>query len=905
MNDEEKPNPDELLKAVQRQERQKELGKLKIFFGMSAGVGKTYSMLQEAQERQKQGIDVAIGTINTHGRKETEALLEGLPIIPEKWVKYKDTVFEELDLETILAKPPTLVLVDELAHSNVPGSKHPKRWQDVIELLDAAIDVYTTLNVQHLESRKDIVESLTGIPVRETVPDLILERATSIELVDIPPPELLQRLREGKVYVGDQSRLAAENFFREENLMALREIALRFTAEKVDHDLHGLLHGKGWKTRERLMVAISSAPSSEQLIRAARRLAFELDAPWTAVHVDTGIPLSDRDQARLNKHFNLARELGAEVITTHDLDIATALQRTARQRDITRIVVGRPQKKTLTIWSFFQDSFIERLENENKQIDIVILRQESPINVYQSAKSFFQLISPWRAYGLAMAFGAVITAIGLVVSPIIGYKSVGYIFLLGILILSLFVGRGPIFLAAAVSALCWDLFFIPPLFVPTISDPEDITLVGIYFFVAVIMGTMTSRLREQDRFLHQREENAERLYEIEYDIANATNLQSVRLNICSRLEHMFPGKFDILTKSPDDQLVFDSHLPLLKEEKERATAEWAFQHEKVGGWSTDTLPSAEGIYFPITFTGSTVGVLAYFPSTSRLLSMEEMNFIQTVCQHLGVYLERHLFQEQIDRQDYTGQIERMHQSIFHSLNRSFHTPLEQIASINHQIQQAGLDAKTRTLVSQMEQFISNIKFTVDNIIAISELESSFVHFDRKNQPINELVKQSINEIQPFVNGHSISLELPPQPIVFPFDFNLLKLALNNLLLNAIKYSLPPAPIVIKVQPVENALRLSVLDEGPGIPENVVPLIFDKFYHGSSESTSLGLGLAIVKSVVTIHRGVIEVDNRPGKGTEFSLILPTQAEIYSPLSQLEGPITAAIVSTLHHKRLPNK
>lgn len=869
--EEDQLSPDELLEAVQKEEKQRELGKLKIFFGMSAGVGKTYAMLEEARRRLKEGVNVVIGTVNTHGRKETEALLEGLPIIPEKWVTYRETAFEELDLERIIVLKPDLVLVDELAHTNVPGSKHPKRWQDVIEILDAGIDIYTTLNVQHIESRKDLVESLTGIQVRETVPDLILERATSIELIDIPPSELLQRLREGKVYLGDQSRLAAENFFREENLMALREIALRLTAEKVDHDLHGILHGKGWKTRERLMVAINSSPSSEQLIRAARRLAFELDAPWIAVYVDTGVSLSDQDQARLNRHLNQARDLGAEVITTHDLDIATALQRVANQKDITRIVIGRPPKKKWTFWNRFQESFIDRLENENKHIDIFILRQETLTSIYQRSLATFQMASPWSAYGLVFAFGAVITTMGLVINPWIGYKAVGFIFLLGILILSFFVGRGPIFLAALLSAICWDLLFIPPQFTPSISAPEDITLVIIYFFVAAIMGTMTSRLREQDQFLHQREEKAERLYDIERDIANATNLQYLRLNVCSRLENIFPGKLIILIKSADNQLILDS--PLVKEEKERVAAEWTFQNGKVAGWSTDTLPSAEGIYFPIKFSKSTIGLLAYFPRTGRSLSMEEVNFIQTVTQQLGIYLERYIFEERVSRQNYARQIERMHESIFHSLNRGFYLPLEEISNITHQLQQAPLDPPVRSLVGKMEAFISHLKFTVDNVIAISELESGVVPLDRKKYPIKDLIDRCLSETKLLMDGHSIAVELPSQPLFLSFDFNLLKLALNNLLLNAIDYSPPASPILIKVQVIDNQCWLSVLDEGPGIPQDVLPLIFEKFYHVSEQSKGLGLGLAIVKSVVDIHQGKIEVKNREEKGTAFSLILP--------------------------------
>lgn len=872
-DDEDKPNPDELLRAIQKQEKQKEFGRLKIFFGMSAGVGKTYSMLENAQQKLKNGVNVVVGTINTHGRKETEALLQGLPIIPEKWIKYKDTVFEEMDLETIIDTKPQLVLVDELAHTNVPGSKHPKRWQDVIEIIDAGIDVYTTLNVQHLESRKDLVESLTGIQVRETVPDLILERATSIELIDIPPPELLQRLTEGKVYLGDQSRIAAEHFFQEENLMALREIALRFTAEKVDHDLHGILQGKGWKTRERLMVAISSSPSSEQLIRATRRLSFELDAPWIVVYVDIGTALNDQDQAKLNRYFNLARELGAEVITTHDLDIATALQRIARQRDITRIVIGRPTKKKINIWNLFLGSFVDRLENENKHIDIIILRQEKLTNIYQRSLPIYQVSANWKAYGIALAFGAGTTAFGLLVSPLIGYKSVGFIFLLGILILSFFVGRGPIFLAAILSAVCWDLLFIPPVFTPTISDPEDITLVILYFFVAAIMGILTSRMREQDQFLHRREEKIERLYEIERDIANATNLQYLRLNVSSHLESSFPGKFDILIKSSDNQLIFDSQLPLLKEEKEKAAAVWVFQNGKVGGWSTDTLPTAKGIYFPIQFSKFTVGVLAYHPKKDRSLSMEEMNFIQTVAQQLGIYLERYIFEERVNKQDYTRQIERMHQSIFHSLNRSFYVPLDGILKINHKIQQESADPHIRSLASQMEQFIANIKLTVDNIIAISELESGFVHFDRKKNSIKKLIDCILSDVKPFMNGHPIDLELPFQILFLPFDFNLLRLALNNLILNAFEYSNSSKPINIKLEVFENEFWLSVLDEGPGIPEEIIPLIFDKFYHAPGTSKGLGLGLAIVKAVVDIHHGKIEVKNRKEKGTGFSLILP--------------------------------
>jgi two-component system sensor histidine kinase KdpD len=871
--EDDQPNPDELLKAIQQEEQKESLGRLKIFFGMSAGVGKTYSMLQEAQQKLKDGVNVVAGTINTHGRKETEALLKGLPIIPEKWIKYKEIAFEEMDLEAILEMKPDLVLVDELAHTNVPGSKHPKRWQDVVEILDAGIDVFTTLNVQHLESRKDIVEHVLGIQIRETVPDLILERATEIELVDIPPSELLKRLKEGKVYLGDQSKTAAEHFFQEQNLTALREIALRFTAEKVDHDLHGILQGKGWKTRERLMVAISSSPSSEQLIRATRRLSFELDAPWVVVHVDTGATLSDSDQARLNRYFNLARELGADVLTTHDLDVANALQRVALQKDITRIVIGRPPRKVFNFWNLFCESIVDRLENENRHIDIIILREEKILNVYQNALKRPKKTINWNDYWIAIGFTAGVTILGFIINPIIGYKTIGFIFLLGILILSFFVDKIPMLLAVLLSAFSWDIFFISPNLTPTLSDPEDLTLVIIYFCVAAIMSVLTNRMRKQDQFLQKREGVIERLYEIEHDIGNSMNLQELRINVNSRLEIAFPGKFDILIKNSEDQLIIDSSLPILKEEKEKAVAIWVFHNGKIGGWSTDTLPSAKGIYFPIKFSKAIVGVLAYQPSNDRPLSMEEINFIQTVAHQLGIYLERYIFEERVHKQDYTAQIERTHQSIFHSLNRNFYTPLEGIIEINDQIRKDSNDPHIRSLTTLMDLFISNIKLVIDNIIAISELESGFVYFDKKNHSIKELIDQSLDYVKPFIKENSIKLDIPDRSLFFLFDINLLKLALTNLILNAVEYSRPSTPVYIKLSVFEKEFCLAVLNEGPGIPKEKIPLIFEKFHHIPGSSKGLRLGLAIVKAVADIHHGKIDIRNLEGEKVEFSITLP--------------------------------
>lgn len=595
-------------------------------------------MLKEAQQKLREGINVVIGVIDTHGRKETDALLQGLPIIPEKQVEYKEVVFKELDLESILNTKPALILIDELAHTNIPGSKHSKRWEDIVEILDSGIDVYTTLNIQHVESQKDSVESLTGIQVRETVPDLILERADTLEFIDISPSDLLERLKEGKVYLGDQSSTATQNFFQENNIKTLREIALRFRDEKVDSDVHGLL-GKGWKPPERVMVAISPNRDSEQLLHKAKRLALALEASWIAIYVDRGVPLNAQDQASLSKHLHLARELGAEVITTRDQDVSSALQRMARQKDITRLLIPRQPRKKFSIRRLLQGRLFEPIESEDSYADIMVLKQDkfTDFNT-RSMRPLF--LSSWEAYRLTLAFGVGMTALGFLVIPLLGYQSVGFIFLLGIQILSFFVGIGPIFLAALLSALCWDFLFIPPIFSLKNSDPQDMILVMIYFVTAGVMGILTSRMHEQERFLQKREEKIEHLYEIQKEIFNATTFQDLRLNVSTKLGNIFQGKFDLLIKNQDNQLIFDSQHPLLAAEKEQTTATWVCQHGEIAGWSTDTLPSVKGLYFPIKVSYSSVGVLAYFPEREVPLSIEEMNFIQTVTQQLGIYLER-------------------------------------------------------------------------------------------------------------------------------------------------------------------------------------------------------------------------------------------------------------------------
>ena len=871
------PDPDELLRAIQREESQKQSGKLKIFFGMSAGVGKTYSMLDEAQHLLSDGIDIVVGTINTHGRKETEDLLKDIPVIPEKWVKYRDTVFEEMDLETILQQKHEIVIVDELAHTNVPGSKHLKRWQDVLEILDAGIDVYTTLNVQHVESRKDIIESITGVKIRETVPDLILERASSIELIDISPSILLQRLREGKVYLGDQSQIAAQNFFKEDKLMALREIALRFTAEKVDHDLHLMLsQGKGWKPREKLMVAVSPNPFSEQLIRIARRRAFELDAPWIALYVDTGKTLSDEEQTHLTNHLNLARELGAEVITTHDLDIPTALQRLANQKNITQLVIGWPNPRPF-FYRIFHKSLLERLHEGNKQFDLLVLRQDHLTRTYPGIHPAVSLSSPLRDYWLALVSLIFLNCLGFLLLPLIGYKSVGFIFLLGIIVLSFFLGQGAIFFTAILSTLSWDYFFIPPIFTFSISNPEDTTLIILYFCTAAIIGGLTSRIRKKDSLLQLHAKKLEHLYEIEREIANAANFQFLRQNVCAHLQSIFHGQFDILIKGEDNQLVFESQLAGLQNEKERGAAQWVFQNGQNAGWSTSTLPASEGLYIPIKFFQTQLGVLAYYPKIKRLLFMDEMNFLQTVAQQMGIYLERHLFEERLLHQSYTTQVEKLHNSILSSISEEFYTPLHKIFEAIRQLRTtAPIPKESNQLLQTIEQTTRHLKLTIENLLISAELESGFVRLEKEKLDVKAFVETCVNGAKPLLQDHSIIYSFPETPCFLSFDPRLMGFALKNLLIQAKISSPPRSPITIECQEGNHFFRISVLDEGLGISQEALSIIFDKFYQhpqGQLEEGNIP-NLRVAKSVMDIHQGKIEARNREdGKGSVLTLFLP--------------------------------
>lgn len=642
MNEEDRRSPEEFLAAAQFEEGQLNKGQLKIFLGMAAGVGKTYAMLKEAQELYSEGIDIIVGIVDTHGRPETEKILKGLKILPEKIVSYKGGEFKELDVDAIINLMPDIVLVDELAHNNVPGAKHPKRWQDVIEILENGINVYTTLNIQHIESLNDIIRGITDISVRETVPDHIVEMASSIQLVDLTPDELLERLKEGKVYLADQSRVAIDNFFQRDRLTALREIVLRYTADKIDYDLRQMIPAKDqlskWKPREKLLVAISSRPQSQILIRLGKRLAGSLDAPWSVVFVDNGRFLDEKEKDYLYKNFSLARDLGAEVETVHDLDVAEGIKKVANHKGVTQIIIGRTPK-TPFLYFFKNATLLDRLSGECENLDIHVVRMER----YPSygRKKFYSHLIPKRLsdYFIVSAIVVLTFFLNFLFLPFTGYKIAGMLFLLCILGLGQFVRQAPMIYVAILYGIIWAAFFVPHPTNDFSTSFEDLALIFIYGVTAAAMGILIDGKVKQKEMLNKQAKISSFLYDIVSQLSSNKPKEEVFQYIKETLILFLDGSYEFLIKEANNGLIMEDPENLLLNDKEKSTAIWSFENGKEAGTSTETLPSLKNLYLPIKATREVLGVLVYCPPANKVVTLEEKNFLITVCQHIAGYLE--------------------------------------------------------------------------------------------------------------------------------------------------------------------------------------------------------------------------------------------------------------------------
>lgn len=866
-------DPDALLGAVQREQQRAAQGRLKLFLGMAPGVGKTYAMLQAAQARHREGIDVVMGYVESHGRAETDALTTGLPQIPCLVCHYRGTALTEMDLDAILARKPQLVLVDELAHSNAPGSRHPKRWQDVIELLEAGIDVYTTVNVQHMESRADSVQQMTGAPVQERVPDSLLDLAAEVALIDLAPEALLNRLAEGKIYLGDRAQRAAQGFFQPVNLIALREMALRLTAERVDQELQDYLDqqrpGMPWKATERLLVGVSPSPSSEQLIRWTRRMAYSLSANWMVVYIDTGHLRSEADQGRLTRHLELARELGAEVMTTQGDAFMPTLLRVARQNHITQILIGKPQQSMLR--DFFSGALFafHRLVRQSGPIDLWIIDSSRgqvtprPLTI----PDWLRDTSAWYQVILTLA---VTTILCIPLRDLAGYWSVALIYLTVVMGLSLTLPRGAVLLAAALSGLLWNFFFIPPLYTFHIRALHDLLMCGVYFAVSLTMGGLTARLRAQEQAGRIREERTHALYRFSQRLAAAEDLAALVHTSRADLEALFQAPISLMLGPPDD---FKSTHPL--DAKELSVAKWAYQTQQPTGRFTDTLPLATGHYQPLRGRDGVTGVLGLHLPPERELGFEQRQFLETLTRLLGVALERELLRQQAAQAALRLRSEELHTALFNSVSHELRTPLTTIGGAIANLRNEGLAPELQTtLLEDIDAAAQRLNRLVANLLDMSRLQAGQLQPHQDWCDLGDILREALHQLERELRPYPVALQLPTDLPPIRADFGLLEQVFVNLLHNVVVHNPPGTAVELAVRTASEQLTIAIADTGQGLPPEAIPRLFDTFYRGPEARTGgTGLGLSIAQGFVAAHGGTLTAANRPNGGSCFTVTLP--------------------------------
>lgn len=872
-----RPDPDRLLARLKHEEVKKNRGAFRIFFGMCPGVGKTYAMLRAAQEQHALGKKIIIGVVETHGRIETDQLIEGLTVIPKKEVNHRGKILLEFDLDKILELRPDIVLIDELAHTNVPGCRHTKRYQDVLEILGSGISVYTTLNVQHIESRADVVQQITGVQVRETVPDSIWDVADQIELIDLSPQELLKRLKQGKVYLGENAARAEENFFKEASLIALRELSLRFTAEKVDHDLQGHLSVKQmtspWNINERLMVAVSHSPHSAKLIRAARRMAFNLEAPWIAVHVDNGEPLNQFDQTTLIQNMNLARELGAELISIYDTDVVTALNKIALEKNVTQIILGRPERKTFKV-------LLDELIQQTHFVDIHIIRQEKDPAELKLKRKMAAIPAMGGSgptpFFYTLYFLFMVTLLSYWVNPYIGYRAVGFLYLMSVIVVGFRSTLGPILFSSLLGATIWNFLFIPPAFTYHIAETEDKMMCLTFILVGILSGYLAKKTKTKERLLIQREKKTRALFNLLRDFSSAMDAKSIceltkksiRDLIGAEVKIILTEKYKNLTRTAVDGSALT--------EKEFALALWTFDNKKPAGWSTQTLSQSLCLSIPLIVSGKALGALLFYPNQNKNLTIEEQNLVNSICFQLATALEHLILQEENKNILLFEESEKLHQTLLNSVSHEMRIPLTSIMGTASALQDPKIqkDAnKIKLLNRELIESSERLNRVIENILDMNRLNSGLLTIRKEWIEAADLIQSVISQIK--TNDHKIVINEKTPHIYLNCDERLLEHALMNLLLNAISYAPSGSLIKVEIERDDQKIFIHVIDQGPGIPKEKLSQIFDKFYRlPGSPTGGIGLGLSIVKGIIEAHNGKVFASNRTDEqGASFTLELP--------------------------------
>jgi two-component system sensor histidine kinase KdpD len=886
---EQRPDPDQLLEQMQAEEARARRGRLRIFFGATAGVGKTYAMLEAARAARTNGIDVVIGYVEPHGRVETERLMEGLEQVPTLAVRYRDIVRKEFNLDAALARHPAILIVDELAHSNLTGGdpvpRHPKRWQDIEELLDAGIEVWTTVNVQHLESLNDVVAQITGARQRETLPDRIFDEAHEVELIDLPPDDLLARLRAGKIYQAQDAGTATERFFRKPNLLALRELALRRMTERVEVAARASLpaddQSRGWLARDRVLVATGPDPQSEQMIRSGKRLAEALDADWTVVYVETPalLRLSEKERDRRVALLRLAESLGAETVTLDGSSAVDALLEYATTRQFTRVLVGAPKRRG---WrALLRPSVATELALRARDFDVItIAARGEPIPPRPPPGERTQPIR-WSRYAAALAITVVCTVLAQLMYPYLELSNLVMLYLLGVTATGLRFGRGPSVVSAVLNVAAFDFFFVPPRFTFAVSDAQYLITFGVMLTIALTIATLMANVRQQTRVAGARERRTALLYRMSRELAATRGTSDMARIAIKHVAEVFQCEAVLLLPDGAGKLHAPREPPVEGSYRgsDVAVAQWVLDHGRRAGFGSDTLPASPALYLPLGDSRRLLGVLAVLPRNRRLVLLpEQLHLLETFAGQIGVALEREMLSSQAEAARVASQSESLRNTLLASISHDLRTPLAVMAGAGSTLAEHGAaldDATRRSLAQTIEARAREMSELISNVLDLTRFESGKPTLRRAWESIDDLAAVALTRVQERLADHPVELrlanDLPPVQV----DATLVVQLFTNLFDNFIKHT--PAGSRATVTAVQDGdfLRVAVDDDGPGFPPGDPARLFDKFQRGDREGViaGVGLGLAICRAIVQAHGGNIVAVARPGGGARFEFTLP--------------------------------